>query len=103
MKRKSPLQRQAAGIEDLLWLRLRALKKQGWNFRKGGHFRTFLLQFVEHDALLVAELADGARNIVRDRLLAEAGYTVLRFNREEAIANPDAVTDMVLAVLKDRA
>jgi very-short-patch-repair endonuclease len=102
VKRKTPLQRQTAEIEDLLWLRLRALKEQGWNFRKGGHFRTFLLQFVEHDALLVVELAD-AGNVVRDRLLAEAGYTVLRFAREETIANLDSVTDKVLAVLKDRA
>jgi very-short-patch-repair endonuclease len=103
VKRKSPLQRHTAEIEDILWLRLRALRERGWVFRKDQHFRTFLLPFVEHEALLVVELSNGGRNIVRDRLLAEAGYTVLRFDREEAIANLDTVTDKVLAVLKDRA
>ena len=102
MQRKRPLQRDAE-IEDLLWLRLRALKEQGWNFRKASPFRSFLLPYVEHDALLVVELGDAARSIVRDRLLAEAGYSVLRFDREEAIVNLDSVTDKVLAVLKDRA
>jgi very-short-patch-repair endonuclease len=102
MQRKRPLQREAE-IEDLLWLRLRGLKEQGWNFRKAGHFRTFLLQFVDHDALLVVELEDGGRSIVRDRLLAEAGYSVLRFDRDEAIADLDFVMDRVLAVLRDRA
>ena len=100
MQRKRPLQREAE-IEDLLWLRLRGLK--GWNFRKAGHFRTFLLQFVDHDALLVVELEGGARSIVRDRLLAEAGYSVLQFDREDTIANLDSVIDRVLAVLRDRA
>jgi very-short-patch-repair endonuclease len=102
MQRKRPLQREAE-IEDLLWLRLRGLKEQGWNFRKSGHFRTFLLPFVDHEALLVVELEDGARSIVRDRLLAEAGYSVLRFAREEAMADLDFVMDRVVGVLKDRA
>lgn len=102
MQRKRPLQREAE-IEDLLWLRLRGLKEQGWIFRKAGHFRTFPLQFVDHDALLVVELEDGTRSIVRDRLLAEAGYSVLRFDRDEAIADLDFVMDRVLAVLRDRA
>lgn len=101
MRRKRPLQREAE-IEDLIWLRLRGLKGLGWNFRRGARFNTFSLQFVDHEALLVVELDDGNRSIVRDRLLAEAGYSVLRFDRGDAIANLDSVMDRVLAVLADR-
>ncbi len=101
MQRKRPLQREAE-LEDLLWLRLRGLKEQGWHFRKNAHFKTFPLPFVEHEALLVVEMAQ-AGNIVRDRLLHEAGYTVLRFARADAEENLDCVLDTVIAVLKDRA
>jgi very-short-patch-repair endonuclease len=101
MQRKRPLQREAE-IEDLLWLRLRALKERGWNFRKASPFRSFLLPYVEHDALLVVELDDGARSIARDRLLVEAGYSLLRFDRDETITNLKSVIDRVVAVLEDR-
>jgi len=101
MQRKRSLQREAT-LEDLLWLRLKAL--DGWHFRRRSPFQTFVLQFAEHDALLVVELEYHGigRHPVRDRLLHEAGYTILRFPRAEAEDNPSAVIDMVRAVLEDR-
>jgi very-short-patch-repair endonuclease len=101
MQRKRPLRQQSAEIEQLLWLRLRVLKEQGWHFRKASPFRSFLLPFVEHEALLVVEL-DGIRSIARDRLLREAGYTILRFPRADAMHNLNAVLDTIRAVLQDR-
>lgn len=101
MQRKRPLQREAE-TEDLLWLWLRGLKEKGWHFRKDATFKTFHLPFVDHEALLVVELAQEG-NIIRDRLLHEAGYTVLRFARNDAQQNLESVTDTILAVLKDRA
>jgi very-short-patch-repair endonuclease len=112
MQRKRPLerwreperqkQRREPGLSDLLWLRLKAL--EGWHFRKASSFRTFTLPFVEHDALLVVELeADRAnRSPVRDRLLHEAGYTILRFPMTDAEAGLDAVMATIRAVLEDR-
>jgi very-short-patch-repair endonuclease len=99
MRRKRPLRRQAE-TEYLLWLRLRALKEQGWHFRKTSPFRSFLLPFVEHGALLVVEL-DSRRSIVRDRLLREAGYTILRFPRIDAAGNLNAVMATIRGVLED--
>jgi very-short-patch-repair endonuclease len=101
MQRKRALQRQPE-IEQLLWLRLRALKEQGWYFRKASPFRSFLLPFVEHDALLVVQLG-GVSSIVRDRLLREAGYTILRFPRADAARNLHGLMDTIRAVLQDRA
>ena len=85
-----------------MWLQLKAL--EGWRFRKKSSFRTFTLPFVEHDALLVVELEvdRAARSPVRDRLLHEAGYTILRFPRAEAEADLSAVIGTVRAVLEDR-
>ena len=102
MQRKHPLRRETAEVEELLWLRLRALKERGWHFRKTSPFQSFLLPFVEHEALLVVELEEQS-NIVRDRLLREAGYTILRFPRDDALRDLDAVLDTIRAVLEDRA
>ena len=101
MQRKRPLGREP-GLQDLLWLRLKAL--ESWHFRKGATFQTFTLPFVEHDALLVVELeADrGDRSPVRDRLLHEAGYTILRFPVADAEHSLDAVMTTIRAVLEDR-
>ena len=101
MQRKRPLRRQVE-IEHLLWLRLRALKERGWHFRKAAPYRSFLLPFVEHEALLVVEL-DKGRSLVRDRLLREAGYTILRFPRADAASNLGAVITTIRRVLEDRA
>jgi len=101
MQRKRPLGREL-GPQDRLWLRLKAL--EGWHFRKASSFQTFTLPFVEHEALLVVELeTDRAnRSPVRDRLLHEAGYTILRFPLADGEAGLDAVMATIRAVLEDR-
>ena len=103
MQRKRPMRRQSE-IEDMLWLRLKGLEESGWHFRKASPFQTFILPFVEHDALLVVELEtdQAGRSLVRDRLLHEAGYTILRFARTEAQSDLPAVMATIRAVLEDR-
>ena len=101
MQRKRPLRR-SAEIEDLLWLRLKAL--DGWHFRKASPFHTFILPFAEHGALLMVELEIDRRDRspVRDRLLHEADYTILRFPRADAEKDLAAVVAIVRTVLEDR-
>jgi very-short-patch-repair endonuclease len=101
MQRKRPLGREL-DIHGLLWLRLKVL--ESWHFRKGASFHTFTLPFVEHDALLVVEVETdrGNRSPVRDRLLHEAGYTILRFPMADAEYSLDAVMTTIRAVLEDR-
>jgi very-short-patch-repair endonuclease len=101
MRRKRPLRRKAE-IRDLLWQRLKVL--EGWQFRKDSPFRTFILPFVEHDALLIVELEtdSSSRSPIRDRLLHEAGYTILRFARADAEDNLSSVTGTIRAILEDR-
>ena len=92
-------------LEARLWPRLRALREEGRHFRKGVSFRTFRLDFVEHDARLVIELLDGepgrdrAVHPVRDRLLAEQGYVILRLWRAEASRDLSGALHRIRAVL----
>ncbi|HEY5347028.1 MAG TPA: DUF559 domain-containing protein [Rhizomicrobium sp.] len=107
MQRKRPL-RPVANVETRLWARLRALNLLGHRFRKRVPFRSFILPFAEHEKRLVIDLLDGepgraqSRSIARDRLLAEAGYTVLRFWRAEAEQNLPLLIEAIKRVLEDR-
>lgn len=104
MQRKAPL-RACNTIENRLWSRLRAL--EGYRFRRKSPFKTFTLDFVEHDAGLVVLLEDGepgrqrTGSIVRDRLLSEQGYVILRLWRREAARDLHAAVNRIKAVLDD--
>jgi very-short-patch-repair endonuclease len=103
MQRKRPL-RARATLEARLWARLKAL--EGTRFRRKSPFRTFILDFVEHDRRLVISLEDGepgkrSAHIVRDRLLSEQGYVILRLWRDEAERNLSSAVHRIKAVLED--
>jgi very-short-patch-repair endonuclease len=110
MRRKTPL-RARNTLEDRLWVRLRAL--EGFRFRKKSPFRTFTLDFVEHDARLVISLEEGepgrhpnmekTGTIVRDRLLSEQGYVILRLWRREVERDLHSAVHRIRAVLEDLA
>ncbi len=104
LRRKQPL-RPRNTLENRLWARLRAL--EGFRFRRKSPFRTFTLDFVEHDHRLVIALLDGAPgkpqpvHIVRDRLLNEQGYVILRLWRSEAERDLPGAIHRICAVLDD--
>jgi very-short-patch-repair endonuclease len=103
MQRKQPL-RARNTLENRLWVRLRAL--EGYRFRRRSPFRTFTLDFAEHDARLVIALEEGepgkrSVHIVRDRLLSEQGYIILRLWRREAERDLPAAVHRIRAVLED--
>jgi very-short-patch-repair endonuclease len=91
-------------LENRLWARLREIEDA--RFRRKSPFRTFTLDFVEHDARLVVSLDDGepgrrSTHIVRDRLLSEQGYVILRLWRLEAERDLHAAVGRIKAVLED--
>jgi very-short-patch-repair endonuclease len=103
MQRKAPL-RARATLENRLWARLREM--EGYRFRRKSPFRTFTLDFVEHDAGLVISLEDGepgrrSNTIVRDRLLSEQGYVILRLRRGEVGRDLAAALHRIKSVLDD--
>jgi very-short-patch-repair endonuclease len=91
-------------LENRLWTQLRAL--EGYRFRRRSPFRTFTLDFVEHDARLVIALEEGEPGkrsvyIIRDRLLNEQGYVILRLWRREAERDLPAAIHRICTVLED--
>jgi very-short-patch-repair endonuclease len=105
MQSKAPL-RICNTLENRLWARLKAM--EGRRFRRHSPFRSFTLDFVEHDLGLVISLEQdepGRRSghIVRDRLLSEQGYVILRLSRREAERDLHSALDRIRAVLEDLA
>ena len=103
MQRKAPL-RPRATLENRLWARLQKL--DGCRFRRKAPFRTFTLDFVEHEASLVISLESGepgrrSNTIVRYRLLNEQGYVILRLSRGEAERGLNGAVQRIKAVLED--
>ena len=103
MQRKVPL-RSRNTLENRLWARLREI--EGVRFCRKSPFRTFTLDFVEHDARLVVSLDDGepgrrSNHIVRDQLLSEQGYVILRLWRLEAERDLHNALHRIKAVLED--
>jgi len=80
----------------------------GHRFRRQSPFRTFTLDFVEHEAGLVISLEEGdpgrrSSHIVRDRLLSEQGYVIFRLWRQEAERDLADAIHRIRAVLEDLA
>jgi len=103
MRRKAPL-RARNTLDNRLWALLREM--EDFRFRRKSPFRSFLLDFVEHDVGLVVSLEEGepgkrSNSIARDRLLGEHGYVVLRLWRQEAERDLRGAVDRIKAVLED--
>jgi very-short-patch-repair endonuclease len=96
--------------EAKLWLRLRALRPQGFHFRRQVPTSTFIVDFACLKAGVVVEVDGGqhgaeahlAKDRRRDVALAAAGFEVLRFWNAEVDADPDAVTETIFARLTTR-
>lgn len=103
MQRKQPL-RARNTLDNRLWARLRVL--EGTRFRRKSPFKTFTLDFVEHDRRLVISLEGGepgrrSTTIVRDRLLNEQGYVILRLWRSELERDLSIGLHRIHAVLEE--
>jgi very-short-patch-repair endonuclease len=109
MQRKTPLKPRNT-LENRLWVKLKAM--EGLRFRRNAPFRTFVLDFVEHELGLVISLEYGepgarsgrpSRHIVRDRLLSEQGYVILRLWLREAECDLHSALHRIRTVLDDLA
>jgi very-short-patch-repair endonuclease len=94
--------------EVKLWLHLRALRKQGFHFRRQAPFGRYILDFVCFKYRLIIEL-DGSqhgdlihsvRDRERDTVLEREGFAVLRFWNNELDENLDGVWRVILDALR---
>ena len=109
MRRKQPLKVRNT-LENRLWAQLRVL--EGCRFRRKAPFKSFVLDFVEHKHRLVISLESGepgrrakdkTGHVVRDRLLSEQGYAILRLWRTEAERDLHSALHRIRTVLDDLA
>src|SRR5262249_15623756 len=94
-----PLRRDLTDAERNLWRRLRGAQL-GTKFRRQHPYLNYVLDFVCLDAKLVIEIdgsqhVDSLRDAERDRVLAAAGFRVLRFWNNEVIEEIDAVMEAI--------
>lgn len=90
----------------LLWTALKRFNASGYHFRKRSPFAGFMLDFVDHDIRLVVEIAPLAStpspDIARHHVLVRAGYTVLKFRRDDVVRDFSGVVETLNRVLDDR-
>ncbi|SJM61181.1 DNA methylase, putative [Brevundimonas diminuta 3F5N] len=94
--RSAPTEAEAA-----LWGLLKERRLHGFKFRRQVPIGPYVADFACHALKLVVEVDGGihrlteARDADRDAWLAEAGYTVLRFDNSAILHNPNFVFDAV--------
>jgi very-short-patch-repair endonuclease len=103
--------RKAMSPQELaLWLRLRALKSEGWRFRRQSPEPPYILDFVCRTAKLVVEVdgvqhagaAQSAHDSTRDAELHRRGFRVLRFWASDVHNEMDGVLQTILSALGEQ-
>jgi len=96
--------------EILLWSRLKRLRAHGFHIRRQAPFKGYFLDFVCY-ARRVAIEVDGSQHgddrqadhdLVRDRVLRQQGFLVLRVLTVEVRTNLDGVMQRIVGTLEAR-
>ena len=96
--------------EVILWSRLKKLRADGFHIRRQVPFRCYILDFVCFDRRLVIEVDGGGHgedlqakhDEVRDGVLRQEGFQVLRFWNSDVRKNLDGVMYSILDSLGAR-
>ena len=92
------LRKKTTNVEALLWQKVKARQFKRIKFRRQQPIEDFIVDFVSFEKRVIIELDGGQhtknscrKDLERDRLLSEAGFTVLRFWNNEVLENFDGV------------
>lgn len=108
--RAQVLRKQLTRWEAILWVHLRSLRSRGFHMRKQVPFRGYVLDFACFERRVAIEL-DGdhhglderrAHDGVRDAVLRDEGFLVLRFQNREVTGNLDGVMRRIVEALQTR-
>jgi very-short-patch-repair endonuclease len=100
------LRRQQTDAERRLWTMLRHRRFEGYKFRRQVPIGPYVADFVCFDCRVIVEL-DGSQHVesrrdqIRDRWLADDGFTVLRVWSNELMQNANGVLLAILSALQD--
>ncbi len=98
------LRRQSTDAETVLWLSLRDRRLSGFKFVRQEAIESYIVDFICRDKRLIVEVDGGqhsenTKDMERDRLLAAAGYRVLRFWNNDVLGNKNGVLETILDAL----
>jgi very-short-patch-repair endonuclease len=95
------LRKDSTRAEAILWQRLRAKQLAGIKFRRQEPIDHIIVDFVSFEKRVIIELDGGqhARNTLkdleRDAILEQRGFTVLRFWNNEVLENIEGVLEVI--------
>ena len=95
--------------EARMWGWLRTLRKEGFHFRRQAPFHGYYLDFVCLSRKLVIELdgpshgveAQQRHDAIRDQVLRDEGFTVLRIQNRSLDQGMPSVVDAIYDALRD--
>ena len=107
IERARELRRSLTPQEARLWLHLRALRPQGFHFRRQTPFRGYYLDFVCFKCRLVVEVDGGGHgeqaqadhDAVRESILKRQGFRTLRVSNSDINTNIDGAMMAIVAAL----
>jgi very-short-patch-repair endonuclease len=109
-ERARALRKSMTRQEIKLWAKLRELRSLGYHFRRQSPLLRYIVDFECRRSRLIVEV-DGhqhgfetnqQRDAVRDRILARAGYKVMRFSNDQIDREMEGVLETVLLALSAR-
>ena len=97
--------RNMSDAEGALWKRLRGCQLHGCKFRRQHPFGDFILDFVCLEVKLVIEIDGGQHNesahdLVRDQMLENAGFRVMRFWNNQVLNEIESVVESIWLELR---
>jgi very-short-patch-repair endonuclease len=103
-QRARRLRRNSTDAEHKLWYRLRSRSILGFKFVRQEPIGPYVVDFICREARLIIEVdggqhAESKRDLVRDQLLADHRYRVLRFWNNDVMANIDGVLEAIAMAL----
>jgi very-short-patch-repair endonuclease len=100
------LRRDSTDAERRLWYRLRARQIDGAKFVRQEPIGPYVVDFICRERRLIVEVDGGQhatdpRDAVRDRMLSDHGYRVLRFWNNDVLSNTEGVLESIAAALSE--
>jgi very-short-patch-repair endonuclease len=107
VKTERRLRRQSTDAEMTLWLSLRDRRLSGFKFVRQEAIDSFIVDFICREKKLIIEVdggqhAESERDKIRDKILQQAGYRVVRFWNSGISQNKSGVLETILSALNDR-
>jgi len=95
------LRKNATEAENILWNRLRSRQMEGTKFRRQQPIESYIVDFVSFEKRIIIELDGGQhaeeheKDRIRDGILEENRFRILRFWNNEIFENLDGVLETI--------